>query len=280
MAAPVGTFYPVGLQHARCYPLDEWGLPVSPSGDGVAYDGVEITGPNAFDVTPAKSRDVVATGNDRRLSQDKLPSLDVSGAVLKTSRLDFALLALLTDTKVATLGESILTGFSTDLQGQEPTVGMMLYQKGKIAGSGARAFGAYMIPSACAVIDPASMGGSNPAEYNFNIVPSAVGHHLFGPPFDVAVEGYTEAEILWSLTYGRPNIAVWMCGAATVLCPFPVGKVPLDAVKVHSIVSVDPATGAVANLMSTASLADLSQIDLTSPGSPGDGFSVIAFYEY
>jgi hypothetical protein len=280
MAAPVGNFYPVGLQHARFYPLDSYGLPTSSEGDGVAYDGVEIIGPNTFDVTPAKSRDVVATGNDRRLSQDKLPSLEVSGAVLKTSRLDFAVLALLTGTKVATLGESLLVGFNSDKQGQEPAIGMLLYQKGKIAGSGARAYGAYQMPSACAVIDPASMGGSNPAEYAFNIVPSAVSHYLFGLPFDIDVEGYTESEVQWSLTYGRPHITVWMSGAATVEFPFTPALAPASTEKIHRVVVVDPSDGTVDDVTSTVDISDPDLVDFTSLGTPGDGFTVIAFSEF
>ena len=275
MAAPVGNFYPVGLQHARVYSLSEFGYPLAPNKTG-PYDGLEITGPNAFDITPAKSRDVVATGNDRRLSQDKLPSLDVSSAVIKTSRLDFALLAMLTGQLEAVWGESRIVGFGTDLQGQEPTVGLLAYQKGKIAGTGARAFGAYHMPSVVPIIDPASMGGSNPAEYNFNIVPSPVNHYLFGLGFTLLREGYTESEVQWSLTFGRPHIAVWLADTAQTDFAYNVAMKPTAATKIHCIVKVSTA-GMVTDITSSATKTNLDKLVMTAPGLD---YSVIAFYEY
>jgi len=234
MAAPAATFYPVGLQHVRIYALNSLGLPdaTSPS---APYEGLEIVGPKNLEITPARARDVVHTGNDRILSRDKLPSLEVSQAMLRTSRLDFAVNALLTGTNQVSLGESVFTAFKTDKQGSEPVIALLAFQKGKVAGTGTRAYGAYHMPSVTAIVDPASMVAEEP-EYSYDLAPSPANHYIFGLEFTENVEGFTEAELVWSLTFGRPHIVGWKADGVVSAFAFHADRPAADVGKIHKVI--------------------------------------------
>ncbi len=273
MASPSGNLYPVGLQHVRIYELSEFGYP-KPASTAV-YEGVEIVGPKTYDITAAKSRDIVHQGNNRRLSQDKLPSIDVSAATLKTSRLDFEVNALLANIKTATVGEALFSAFATDRQGTEPTVAMLLYQQAKTAEAGVRCYSAYHLPSVAAIIDPASMN-ENASEFSFNLVPSAASHYIHGPAFTLASEGFTEAEMLWSVTFGLPHIVAWLGNGTAVEFNFHADRPAPSTAKIHSVCTVTGA-GVVTDVTSTITKA----VDgITFSSAPDSGVSVICFYEY
>jgi hypothetical protein len=278
MAAPLGSFYPVGLQYARVWEITADGFPAATGPSGAVYEGVEITAPKTFEITPAKARDVVHVGNNRRLSQDKLPAIDVSSATLKASRLDFALNAILSATKVATQGEALFTGFSTDKQGSEPAVAMMLYQFGKIAGTGARAYGAYHIPSCIAIVDPSSMN-ENPSEYNYSVAPSAVNHYIHGPRFTANVEGFTEAEMLWSLTFNKPHIVAWLCNGSQTVFLFHTDRPAVSQAKIHKISYFVPSTGIVTDLTVTGASGATTGVTLTTQTGAAASL-LLAFYEH
>jgi hypothetical protein len=277
MAAPAGTFYPVGLQHARAFKLNEFGFPdCTGTTELTPYEGVEIAAPKTFDITPAKSRDIVHVGNNRRLSQDKLPSIEVSSATLKTSRLDYAMNALLTNTLVKTMGEALFTGFNTSQQGLEPAIALLLYQQGKVDASGARCYGAYHIPSAVAIVDPASMN-ENASEYTYNVVASAVGHYIHGIGFAALSEGFTEAEMVWGVTFNLPHIVTWLADGTSLEFNFHDDR-PAPAVgKIHSVATVAPSTGVVTDVTATITKA----VDgITFGSAPDVNTQILCFYEY
>ena len=280
MAVPSGKMYPVGLQFVRAYKLDSNGHPsAAQTGAGLAYEGIEISAPKSFDITPAKSRDVVHVGNNRRLSQDKLPATDVSSATIKTSRLDFAINELLSGNKAHTMGESILTGFNTSNQGTEPAVALLMYQQAKAYGTGTRVWSSYHIPSAVAIVDPASMN-DNPSEYTYSLAPSSVNHHIFGPLFTVSGDGFTEAELVWSETDNIPMIVSWLpgaTGAGLAVCLFPIAKLATATTKIHNICKV-ASDGTVTDLTTTGATRTVSGVTISGATNATD--QIIVFYEY
>jgi hypothetical protein len=278
MAAPSGILYPVGLQYIQGFVLGANGYPAA-TVTGAVYDGFEIAAPKAFDITAAKSRDVVHTGNNRRLSQDKLPAIDVSSATIKASRLDFATNALLTGTKVQTLGEAIFTGWSTDLQGSEPAIALLCYQQAK-SSAGARVWHAYHILSAIAIIDPASMNEKE-SEFTYNLAPSAVGHHIFGPLLTVALNGFTEAEMLEGETVGKPRIGAWLMGATGAgggSLPMPTAY-PYTEGKVHHVAKLAASGPTLTDVTSTCTVTGASGASIGVSGAVAAGDMFFAFYE-
>ena len=278
MAAPSGKFYPVGLQHARIYELNANGYP-NATITGALYEGLELAAPKAYEITPAKSRDIVHVGNNRRLSQDKLPAIDVSSSILRTSRLDFDMNALLTGTKVHTVGESVFTAFNTDLQGGEPAVAMLLYQQAKAYGTGIRVWSGYHVPSVVAVIDPASMN-ENPSEFVYNLAPSASIHQIYGPVFTLADDGFTEAEMLWSETVYKPHIVAWLAGATGAgggVFLFHTDRPAATVDKIHHIAKLAASGPTLTDETATATKA-LDQITISGALAAGD--LIMCFYEH
>lgn len=279
MAAPSGKFYPVGLQHARVYELEANGYPKATI-TGAVYEGVEIVAPKAYEITPAKARDIVHVGNNRRLSQDKLPAIDVSSGVIRTSRLDFDMNALLTATKVHTVGESVFTGFNTNLQGSEPAVAMLLYQQAKAFGAGTRVWSAYHLPSVVAILDPASMN-ENASEFAYNLAPSSVAHQIFGPIYTVALDGFTEAEMVWSETEGKPHIVAWLAaatGADGGVFLFHTDRPATASTKIHHVAKLAASGPTLTDITSTTTKTVLTQLTISGALLAGD--LIICFYEH
>jgi len=279
MAAPSGKMYPVGLQFARVYSLNESGYPQG-TVTGTVYEGLEIAAPKAYEITPAKARDIVHIGNNRRLSQDKLPAIETSGAVLRTSRLDFDLNALLTSTIVSTVGEAVFTGFNTSQQGSEPAVAVLMFQQAKAFSTGTRVYSAYHMPSAVAIIDPASMN-ENASEFAFNMVPSASTHHIFGPVFTLVEDGYTETEIVWSETVYKPHVVSWLAaatGAGGGVFLYHTDRPAAAAAKVHHVAKLAASGPTLTDITSSSTLSTLTEITVSGALEAGD--LIIAFYEH
>jgi hypothetical protein len=273
MGAPSGKSYPVGMRHARVYELNEFGVPAATA--TTPYEGLEIVGAKAYEFNIPDARRIAHTGDDRVLSQDVLPRLEVSSATLRAARNDFDVFAALTDTKVATVGESKFVGFGTDQQGAEPTVALLCYQQAKEHGTGVRSYNAYHVPSTQAIINPASMNENAP-EYVFNLLPSAVDHYIDGTAFAAGTEGFTEAEVLESHTFGQPMIVAWKGDNTETEFDFPTDKQPTATTKIHRITKM-----AVDGTISDITAAGVLAVDKITPTvKPADGEIIVCWYEY
>jgi hypothetical protein len=273
MGAPSGNTYPVGFRHARVYALDSNGVPAATA--TTPYEGLEIAAPKAYEFTIPDARRIAHTGGDRVNAQDVLPRLEVSSATLRAGRNDHDVYAVLTNTKKATIGESVFIGYGTDQQGAEPTVALLCYQQAKEVGTGVRTYRAFHVPSTQAIINPASMNENAP-EFVFSLLPSAVDHYIDGTAFAVATEGYAEAEVQESITFGRPHICAWKGDNTVTEFDFPADKPATAVGKVHRVTSI-ATDGTVTNITATATITTTKITPLTKPAA---GEIIVAWYEY
>jgi hypothetical protein len=273
MAATSGKMYPVGLRHARVYLLDANGVPDATS--TTVYEGFEMTGAKAYELTIPDARRIVHVGDDRVLAQDVLPRQEVSSGTLRVARMDYDVYEALTSTHDATIGEAKVIGYGTSKQGNEPSIAALLYQQAKDAVTGVRRWRAYILPSSQAIINPASLNENAP-DFAISLLPSAVQKHVWGVAFTEGVEGFTSAEMLESMTEGIPHIVSWKADGAATDFLFHASRPATATAKIHVITTV-AADGTVTDVTSTATKA-VDKITIAGPLTSGT--KVVAFYEY
>lgn len=275
MAAPLGKSFPVGMKHVRVYALTSSGVPAATGADGAVYEGLQIEGAQAFNLDIPDSRRITHTGDDRVLAQDILPRQEPTSGTLTTALNPHSVYAVMSSTKQATIGEASVIGYATDLQGSEPTLGMLCYQQAKEYGTGLRTWRAYIMPSVQAIIRPNSMTADK-QEFTYDLIPSSVNHHLWGLGFATGVEGFTEAEILESQTFNIPHVVSWLGDNVVTEFLFHASRQAVSTAKIHAIMSV-ATDGTVTDITSTATKAT----DGVTPASkPGVGEIITCFYEY
>jgi len=270
MTVTSGKQYAVGLRKAQVLALNSDGYP-SATGT-TAYEGVEIVGAKAFDITTPDARKIVHTGNDRLLAQDFLPTLDGASATLRASRNDYATYAVLTGTNEVTLGESKVIGYATDKQGSEPDIALLCYQQSKDATLKTRRWRSYMIPSSNAMLKPASMNDSA-AEYEYQILPQVATQHIWGVDFATATEGFTEAQLVETMTTGQPWIAAFKTVAnnSTVYL-FNTARPATTTAKIHVVAKAGTALELTTGYTVTT-------LGITLVATPSADEIMVAFYE-
>lgn len=268
MTATSGKQYAVGLRKAQIFALDANGYP-SATGT-TAYEGLEIAGAKAFDITTPDARRIFHTGNDRLLAQDFLPTLEGASATIRASRNDYATFAVLTGTKELTLGEAKVIGYATDLQGAEPDIGIIAYQQSKDATAKTRTWRSYIIPVSNAVIKPASMN-DNAAEYEYQILPQVATQHLWGVDFASGTDGFTEAQLIEVHTENQPWVCAWKSNGSATKYLFSTTHQAKSTAKIHVV--------AKAGVAITAGGMTKYATGITLAATTPSGDIIVAFYE-
>ena len=265
MAAVSGKLVPVGLRRATIFELNATGSPLAVS--TTAYEGYTIVGAQAFDLNIPDARKITHPGDDRVLQVDYLPALDAVSGELRAARADFDVYAILTGTKVVTVGESKYVGVGHSKQGSEPQVGLLCYQQA-LDDAGARHWRALMIPRA--TIYPHQNGmNESPSVNRFIVSPAVVTKWLWETAFADATEGYTEAQALVGMHKYKPKLIAFVAATATTSFVLPADAVCADTAKMN--VWVD----------GVAVAADITKLTtaLQFTTAPGNTKRVVIFYE-
>jgi hypothetical protein len=276
MSAPANAVFPVGMKHVRVYALNSFGYPAATAASAVVYEGLQIVGAKAFELSIPDARRISHTGDDRVLAQDILPRQEPSSGTLRTATNPHSVYAAMSSTLKAVIGEASLIGYATDEQGDEPALGLLMYQQAKEQTTGSRVWRSYQMPSVQAIINPTGMTAEAP-EFTYNLLPTAVGHHLFGKAFAAGVEGFLEAEIVESLTYNVPHVVAWLGDNVVTKLLFHASRQAVSTAKIHGIYSMHQTTGVVTDITATATKETDGVTPLTKPAA---GELVMCFYEY
>lgn len=264
MAAESGKMLAVGLRHVQLFELNDDGYPNATSTS--AYEGNQMVGAKAFDVSVPGANLISHKGDDRVLQVDLLPPGEQVSATLRTSRNDFDVYAILTGTTEVTLGEAKMIGVGTDQQGFEPQVGLMCYQQA-LDDSGERCWRAFLFPRARIFPQPGGMS-ETPPEHSFTVAPQVVSKHLWGLAFASGTEGFTTAQMLELHCEGKPKIAAFKTDGVETEYSLPVNAKSTDKIKVYKDgVDITSSLGAIA----------VDKVTLSAAGSGGE--LVVVFYE-
>lgn len=273
MANTSGEQYAVGMRHARVYNLDQ-SLAVPKATSTSVYEGLQIVGARAFELTIPDPRRIAHVGDDQVLATDMLPRQEPSSGVLRAARNDHDVVALLSGTTAFVVGESAGVGYGTSEQGSEPIIFALCYQQAKDASTGARRYRAYFVLRTQAIINPNSMN-ENAAEFEYNLLPSASSIHIWGSSFASGTEGFTSAEILEFMTEDIPHVAAWQGDGSETEFTFDTDRQATSTDKIHAVYSI--ASDGTATDESGETLAVTG---ITFGVAPTNGDYIVCFYEY
>jgi hypothetical protein len=265
MSEVSGKQVPVGLRHATIFELNASG---SPAATGTAaYEGSTIVGAQAFDLNIPDARKITHIGDDGPLQVDYLPPTEAVSGELRAARSDFDVYAILSGTKVVTVGESKMVGIGTSEQGNEPQVGLLMYQQA-LDEAGERTWRWFLVPKA--TIYPHPNGMNEAAAVNrFLVSPAVVTKHLWETAFAAGTEGFTRSQILEGHSKYKPKLVGYLASTGSTEFEFPADFPAADVAKMA--VWVD----GVAQTVGITKATD----KVTFQTAPGNNKRVIVFYE-
>lgn len=197
MTAPNEPTLNYGLRYARLYALNADSTPAATN--TTPYEGVQIKGSTAFDLTFPEPRKITGLGEDSVTAVAYLPPNESVSGKLTVEADDPALAALITLNKVRTLGEASLIVAASSNQGFEPVMGLILSQAARGLTTGKNYWRSYILPSAMLVMQEGGMNADK-SQVTYSIAPNVVSAHLWGEAIDDADEGAVSAQVvkLWS----------------------------------------------------------------------------------
>lgn len=251
------------------------GLPSASSTS--AYEGVQVVGARAFNVTDPGPRRISHYGDDHVLDVDSLPPTEGLSAEVRTARVDYAADAIFTGIATGTVGEALERSFGHDKEGEEAQVGLLMYQQSldgsATANKGERRYSASIFSKALVRRRPRNMGEST-EETVYDVTPQIVTQRLWGDALEAATDGYAQAQMFEYMTEDKPHVVAWQQdgGAVTTEFLFPTDKPAAAVGKVH-VVTVNGTVDTPTTTLTTA-------LQWNTTDKPAADAIITCFYEY
>lgn len=261
-----GKQFGVGARYCCLYQLNESGSPAATS-ETTAYAGSQLVGLKAFDLTIPEPTKITHMGDDRPLQIDYLPPTEAASGEIRVGRDDQEILALVQGISRVVIGESSLIGLATSEMGNEPQVGLLMYQQ-SLDEAGVRNWRWFLIPRATLYAAPGGFS-ETAAEHRFTVSPAVVSKHLWETAFSLTTEGFVEAQILSGQSRYRPAIAAWLAATGSTSFALPVDSPAANTTKM--VVWVDGVEQTVGVTLGTTQIVFQT--------APGNLKRVFTFYE-
>jgi len=270
-----------GFQTGIVYELNANGRPNGTTLD--PYVGLELYAAKLYALTLPASRKVPHIGNDRLLKVQQFPSQEVASGEISIGAEDLEVIAAVTGATILEVANMQMLPHMSDLQGQEPNIGLILFQAA-LARSGPQRYHFHMITSTKAI--PRLPGfGPDPIDLVYDIAPDPVDKYLWGydmaplsdpsDPFSgVSPTGALEAGVWSGFAEGRPRIAAFVADGAETQFLFPEDKPAIAA----DNIAVYTATGATVTEVTSGYTGALTGV--TFDVAPTNGHEVILLYQY
>jgi len=261
MSTVTGKQFSVGLRYAAAFALDANGFPAATSSGSPApsrYEGVQWDGSKDFTLTVPDPRQISHVGDDRLQARDVLPPLEGAGAEFKVSKQNYPLLALVTGVKEEVIGESDGILWGTDMQGNEPQVGLWTYQQSldaETGGSvpGSRRWRGVFFTKAFCIPQPASLN-DDAAVVTVKVTPMIVGTYPWGQAFTLALSGATQGQVIDRMFTGKPKMDAWKSDGT--LDVFTLAKTALSTAKISVFVNGTEKTTGLTKTTSSVTFTD------------------------
>lgn len=269
MANASGISWGVDLYRVVVFPLNSDGT-FQTTNNGTVYEGLEFVGSKAFEITPAEARQIDNYGDGRLRDSIFLPPNTATKGELRVGYEHQAINAALTGVKTFLVGEKSFVPMSTDQQGNEPVVGLILSQlahdENKI-----KTWRHYIVPRGQCIPLPSSYS-ENATEMRYQITMNPYAKTLWNDPLTVPVHGCAESAYSSVHSADRLNVVMWEGdGIYDNVITLPVNKPATSTTKmtVHNLT-----TGAeiTSNITKTTT-------SVTFTSTPPD-FPVLVLYEY
>jgi hypothetical protein len=229
------TYVYSGLQRGVVYNLNEKGRPAA-ADDGLAYIGREIYATKLYNLNLPQSRRIPHTGNDRLLATQIFPTLEPATGELTVGAEDLAMIADLSGSVIKDFIGGKMLPHMTDLQGNEPNVGMILHQAALSRRQKAQGFHFHIIPNTKAVVRLPGAGEA-PIDLVYDLAPNPTEYHLWGEalapladiydPFSGVSDTNAHESGIWSGFMPKPvRLAAFIAQTAQVEFEFPSAARP------------------------------------------------------
>jgi hypothetical protein len=225
-----------GTRKGIVYELDQYGLPLGtyeldaydvlqPTTD--PYTGIEIYGIRSFDLTSPQPRIIPHFDGDKVGVTQVFPSLDAASGTIVVDGSDLNLESVLANVKKRTVSGMELMSSLSDQQGNEPNVGLLVYQAAK-KNNGVQGWHFRFIQSTSMVPVIGPFGDSN-YETRYALAPSAVTLLPWGEPFNLDDDGTESAGVVkgFAPTY-PPRITTWIADGVEDTFAFDTAQQPPD----------------------------------------------------
>jgi hypothetical protein len=249
MAAPVKIRSSVGFRSATIYEIDQTtGLPAATS--ITPYDGIQVIGSNALNVTFPESRQIEHVGDDFVMLLDLLPPNTAATGELVVASTNDTIDAAVTGNKSYAIGDTNFINIATALQGFEPQVAVVAYRESAAndpsnASLGQRLWDFRIFPRSYLIPRETSYD-ANPELHPYTFRPQFINQHLWGVAFANSVEGSKRAQWIRGVRRLRPHIVAWkQTGVGAVFAfstDFPCGDTTSATFWTNGVLEVAPTT--------------------------------------
>jgi hypothetical protein len=228
-------FVGFGTRKGIVYELDQYGLPLGtyeldlydvlqPTTD--PYTGIEIYGVRGFELTYPEPRRIPHFDGDRVGLVQQFPSLDAAAGTITVDGNDLNLASILGAVKKSTVSGMEIMPFLSDQQGNEPNVGLLVYQAAKRT-TGVQGWHMQFILSTSMIPRPGPFGDNN-YETRYALAPNAIIQHLWGDALTLAKDGAESAGVIDGFALHPPRITTWIADGAEDVFAFKAGELPVD----------------------------------------------------
>ena len=240
-----------GFHKGVAYALNAYGRPDAASESPFIgpYTGKEIYATKTFSLTVPPTRKIPHIGNDRLLKVQQFPSQDPITGEVGAGAEDLDLVAILTGATVITKAGAKGMVYGSDLQGEEPNVGFIMYQDAIAESSLARVRNLFVTSTKAVPRTPGL--GNDPIDMIFDLAPDSADHHLWGELLSILSDpsdpfsGVTESgattkafEVFFSAYEMR--IASFLAQAAQTIFLFKDNEQAINAVDMEVFVGDGP----------------------------------------
>lgn len=226
MTAVTGKYLGLGARRAWVFPLNSSGSPNATAGANAVYEGLQLVGIQSFTPTFPNPRPTTHVGDDIPLAIDYLPPTESASAEMTLARMDLDVIAALTSQNVITVDEKKHVGLATSELGQEPQVGLFMYQQA-LDNTGARVWRWFLMPRAILYLRPQGFV-EGAASHSISIAPMVVTKHLWEVSMAAGTEGYTSTQMIMGVSTYRPRIVAWLGAGASADFLFPTDALAAD----------------------------------------------------
>ncbi len=231
MANSSGRLVYADVKRVVAYELDASGN-LKATSSSTPYMGVEIDGPQAYDLTVPEPREITFRGGGRVTNQMSLPASEPLKMEVRAAPEDLALVQLFGGgPEVVALGEMSVISHGTEKQGSEPVVGLMVEQFAQDFDTGLNAIRNVFVPRA-KVVALSNGGGADAIPYRYKVTSQRSKYRLWGPLLSVSTDGHETTQFDTAMSEGDVDFLAFLGDGATTVFNFPAGMTAISTAKV------------------------------------------------
>jgi hypothetical protein len=206
-----------GTHRGYVYELDAYGHPAAP--DTSPYIGNKIHGIRGFGLTDPPARIITHFDGDSVSQQQTFPPTDPSSGTLNIDGQDLDLSAILGSVNKVTVSGIQMVSAMTDKRGNEPTVGILVYQQAVETLSGDAGWHTRVIPKTTAIRQSGGFGENN-YETIYNLAPKSSDAYLWGKLLTTLLDGTAHAGWQEAFSNDPMIVTAWKADGVEVEFPF------------------------------------------------------------